>query len=124
MPPPPTFAATLDRLDAATTRLRALAATHDVPAAPKPSFARAVLGVEVGQLLREAEPWELGLLARVAPEPGARAPLLDAAGAPALALGPAPVALATPLRRRARPAKDTDVEPEDYAHAGVNLLLR
>jgi hypothetical protein len=124
---PPTFASTLDRLEAATASLHVLAAAH-APAPARPSFARAVLHARPAALIREAAPWELALFARVAPPPGPRAPALDAAGAPAIALGPAPVGLATPLRpsRRARaqdPQQDA-LEPEDYAQAGVNMLQR
>jgi hypothetical protein len=126
---PASFTDALDRLEAATSRLQQISAAHENTSA-KPSFTRAVLHVSPHHLIREAEPWETALFARVAPPPGPRAPALDAAGAPAVALGPVPVDLATPLRpkpgrrRVAASSAEPAFEPEEYAQAGIRLLER
>lgn len=120
---PDSFADTLDKLDNAISELKRSAQSRvNIPL--KPSFTRAILEATPVSLIRDAKPWESRLFARIPPPPSKNIPLLDASGATPTAIGPAPLNVPTPLKKKTNRnrAQALGIEPEQYAQAGIAVL--
>jgi hypothetical protein len=125
----PSFADSLDRLDAVTKSLHAIetASPSSRDASRAPSFTRAVLRTPLEHLIRDIDSSELGLFTLLPPT--SALPTADAA--PQTTVGrdlarveyPAATPLRRPLARDAR-ARPSVPKPEDYARAALRQLDR
>jgi hypothetical protein len=125
----------IDRLSRNTKSIRgivtqtaSLPRKHEIPglgvAGP---FTCAVLNADLGDLIRDIDPSELGLFSLLTPL-GGRSLDKDVRGGPPVEISRAGFSGATPLRkgppRRDDASKSKDIEPEIYAKAALKYIDR
>ena len=112
----------IDRLTQKTRSIKATASTIASTSSNKRPFTNAVLYAELGDLIRDIDPTELGLF--TLGQSGSAANVYHT-GPTTAQLKPVSFVGATPLRRNAarREDRNQEPEPEDYVRAALKCLL-